>query len=52
MLLVRPHNGLEALEITDQLLRRRGVGLLIFNPVTALHAAPISPSRMRAPAFS
>jgi recombination protein RecA len=41
LLLVRPHSGAEALTMVDALLRRRGLGLLIFDSVAGLHDGPL-----------
>ena len=40
LLLVRPHDGHEALEITHSLIRSRGVGVLVFDSVAHLLADP------------
>lgn len=40
LLLVRPHDGHEALEITHVLIRSRGVGVLVFDSVAHLLADP------------
>jgi recombination protein RecA len=40
LLLVRPQNGYEALEITHTLIRSRGIGVLVFDSVAHLLADP------------
>ena len=51
LLLVRPHSGREALEITESLLRSRGVGVLLFDATPHLmrekHGARILAALLR-----
>ncbi|MCG3212642.1 MAG: Protein RecA [Anaerolineae bacterium] len=49
LLLVRPHHGVEALAITDQLLRQRSAGFIVVEPLLDQPLPPAALSQLSGP---